>query len=125
MKKYISIAACVVLAIDTLGIVFAAELKTNTVHPAPISSPLSGAPTPKNFHMPPEALQRELHELERAQHLLEMSSQNDRSGHESAAARHINAAVNELKFEVRKNAKEKTKGEPTKAAGAAAPVARR
>jgi hypothetical protein len=125
MRKYIFIAGYLTIAISILRPAFAAEPKQNTIHSDAISSPISNTPAPKNFHMPPAALEREMHDLERAQHLLEMSSQNDRSSHEAVAARHINAAVNELKLEAKMNAQEKRKGEPNKADVGATPVAQR
>ena len=60
--------------------------------------------------MPPAALEREMHELERAKHLLEMSSQNDHSSHEAIAARHLQTAINELKLEAKGNARAKRAG---------------
>jgi hypothetical protein len=75
--------------------------------------------------MPPAALQREVQQLERAAHLLEMSSQNDHSSHEAVAARHLHTAINELKLEASKNAEAKSSGQITQAASTATPRVRR
>ncbi len=125
MKRYICIVGCCIAAIVTLRPALAAQPTKNAVHPAAISSAIPAATTPSNFHMPPAALQREMHALERAEHLLEMSSHNDRSSHQAVAARHLRAAINELKLEVMKSAQAKSAAPVTQATGAAAPDARR
>ena len=118
-------AGCCIVTIATLRPGLAAEPKKNAVHPAATSSPIPGATTSSNFHLPPAALQREMHDLKRAEHLLQMSSQNDRSSHEANAARHLQAAINELKLEAMKNAQAKHAGQATQAAGAATPGVRK
>jgi hypothetical protein len=131
MKRNIYMVGCFVAAIGTLHPAFAADAKKDAVHAPSTSSPTMGptgpmgATTPPNFHMPPAALQREMHALERSKHLLEMSAQNDHSSHEAIAARHLQMAINELKLEAMKSAQAKRAGEPTKGAGAATPVVRK
>ena len=128
MKRYVcmvGMVGCCIVALATLGPALAAQPKKSTVHPAAASSPVPGPTTSANFHMPPAALQRETQQLERAEHLLEMSSHNDRGSHQAVAARHLRAAINELKLEAMKNAQPKQAGQVTQAAGAATPGVRR
>jgi hypothetical protein len=124
MKRYICIVGCCIAVVGILRPSLAAQPKKNTAHPASTSSPVSGATTSPNFHMPPAALQRQMHELERAEHLVEMSARNDHSSHEANAARHLQAAINELKLEAIKNAQAKHAGQATQAAAIATPGVR-
>jgi hypothetical protein len=125
MKKWIFMIGSCIAAMSALNSAFAAQPKKSVAHPAAASSPISGATTSQNFHMPPSALQREMQQLERAEHLLEMSSHDDRHGHEAIAARHLQAAVNELKLEAIKNDQAKRKGQVAEAAPAATPAVRK
>jgi len=90
-----------------------------TLSPAP-----SSGTTPK-VTIPPAALQRQMQQLERAQHLLELAAGNDPGSHSAVAARHIQMAINELRLEVAKQAgvahseaSPKPSGKPTPAAKA-------
>ncbi len=125
MKRYICMVGCCIMAMAIIRPGLAAQPKKNAVQPAATSSPIPGATTAPNFHMPPAALQRQMHALERAKHLLEMSAQNDHSSHEAIAARHLQAAINELKLEALKNAQAKQVGPVTQAGGATTPGVQR
>jgi len=82
-------------------------------HPA---AAVAGKPA---FHLPPAALQRQMQQLERAKHLLDLASGSNRASHPALAARHIQAAINELKLELAKQAQ--AGGNGSKGAGAAPP----
>jgi hypothetical protein len=124
MKKSICMVVCCIGAVALFHPALAAQPKKNPVHPVTTSSPIPGATTSPNFRMPPAALQREMHQLERAKHLLEMSSQNDHSSHEAIAARHLQTAINELKLAATKNALQ-SKVQATQAAAVVTPGIRR
>jgi hypothetical protein len=125
MKRCIYMVGCLVAVIGTHQPALAADAKKNVVRPPATSSPVNGPTTSANFHMPPSALQREMHALERSKHLLEMSARNDHSSHEAIAARHLDAAINELKQETKQNAQTKHAEEPTRAASSSTPGVRR
>jgi hypothetical protein len=124
MKKFICMVVCCIGAVALFHLALAAQPKKTVAHPAATSSSIPGATTAPGFHMPPAALQREVQQLERAAHLLEMSSQNDYNSHEAVAARHLHTAINELKLEAKKNAQAKQAAQVTEAASATAPSAR-
>jgi hypothetical protein len=46
-------------------------------------------------------------QLERAKHLLELSSVNQPASHNAVAARHLQSAINELKLQMQEDAKAK------------------
>jgi hypothetical protein len=126
MKKHIYMVGCCIVVVATLRPALAASPKAKPVHPSPVSGPIPAATTSSSRHLPPGALQREIQELERAEHLIEMSAHNDRNGHEASAARHLRAAINELKLESMKDAEAKRGGgQPTQAASAATPSIRK
>jgi len=91
----------------------------------PASSPAMSSNTSAKVTIPTAALQRQMQQLERAQHLLELAAGNDPGSHSAVAARHIQMAINELRLEVAKRAgiahseaSPKPSGKPTPAAKA-------
>jgi hypothetical protein len=90
------------------------EAATSAPSAPVVASPVrTGTPSTQ---VPTAALQRQMMELQRAQHLLELSAGNDRASHSAVAARHVQMAINELKLELQKRARAST-AKPGKVAG--------
>ena len=68
------------------------------------TNPSSG---PDGIKLPDDAIRRQMIQLERAKHLLELSSVNQPASHNATAAHHLQSAINELKLELQENAKSK------------------
>ncbi|MGO9265478.1 MAG: hypothetical protein ACLQBA_11465 [Candidatus Binataceae bacterium] len=64
----------------------------------------ASAPSAASVQIPSEALQRQIQQLQRAQHLLEMAAGNDHASPSAFAARHIQMAINEIKLELQHRA---------------------
>jgi hypothetical protein len=148
MKRKLSIRKCLLsVVLCSLGAVtFAATVGAQTgaptSHPQMPHAPNAGravasssassiAPqvtnggNPRSIQLPDAALERQMVQLERAKHLLEISSVNEPAGHKAVAARHLQSAINELKMEMKEHAKAKHAGKGTQAASAATPGIRR
>jgi hypothetical protein len=70
------------------------------------SAPPQAAGSTQKVIIPPAAIERQIQQLERAKHVLELSAGNDRRSRSAVAARHIQFAINELKIEMEEKAKE-------------------
>ncbi len=97
---------------STIGL---AALLAVTFDPRPVATALaaqqtqgagtpSSAPSAAAIQIPSEALQRQIQQLQRAQHLLELAAGNDHASPSAVAARHIQMAINEIKLELQHRA---------------------
>jgi hypothetical protein len=128
MKRNISTTigclALIAAAALYVPVAFAAAPKQPSAAPTVyINGP--GVKNPKDFHITQEGLRGQIKQLERAEHMLELSAGTDRTSHSAIAAQHIRTAINELKLEAKKNAQTKHAGQSTQAAAAATPGIRR
>ena len=72
-----------------------------------VSSATNPGSGPHGIKLPDDAIRRQIIQLERAKHLLELSSVNQPASHNATAARHLQSAIHELKLELQENAKSK------------------
>lgn len=91
------------IAVLTVGSTSASQMK----EPASVPSANAAAMKRATMHIdiPEAALKRQMQQLERAKHLLNLSAGNDHASHSAVAARHIQVAINELKMELQEKAK--------------------
>jgi hypothetical protein len=129
MKRNLSIIIC------SLAVIAAAVAPSPTARaansrrpaPAPTASVNSVSSTKgaKDSHITQAGLKKQIEQLERDEHMLELSAGTDRASHSAIAAQHIRVAINELKMEAKKNAHSKQAGSETRAASAVTPGVRR
>ena len=110
------------MALLGTGSTFASQVKPAASKPSAIPE-VSDRAT-KRLDIPDAALKRQIDQLERARHLLDLSAGNDRTSHSAVAARHIQVAITELKMELQERAKgSKTapSGHPVPSGGGVSP----
>jgi hypothetical protein len=107
LKKRVHTTAALLVA--ALALTFSATSARAKAKPAPPASnqtvPSQNSEASGSVHIPPEALKRQIKQLERARHILELSAGNDRASHSAVAARHLQVAINELNMELKEKAK--------------------
>jgi hypothetical protein len=101
----------VATAVLGTGSIFASQVKRPASKPSANPEVSNGATKP--LDLPDAALKRQIDQLERARHLLDLSAGNNRTSHSAVAARHIEVAITELKMEL----DEKAKGTKTAPSG--------
>ena len=88
----------------------AAKTKTTQRQSAKGNTVLSAtnpSSAPHGIKLPDDAIRRQMIQLERAKHLLELSSVDKPASHNAIAAHHLQSAISELKLELQENAKGK------------------
>jgi hypothetical protein len=126
MKLNISIiTCCLALIAAPVHVTLAAKARQPATAPTASVNTLSSTKSAKGSHVTPAGLKRQIEQLERDEHMLELSAGTDRASHSAIAAQHIRVAINELKLEAKKSAHSKQAGSETRAAGAATPGVRR
>ena len=123
MKRKLSIITCslVVIAAAVAPSPTARAANARRPAPAPTVSVNSVSSTKgiKDSHITQAGLKKQIEQLERDEHMLELSAGTDRASHSAIAAQHIRVAINELKLEAKKSGHLKQAGSETRAVGAA------
>ena len=129
MKRNLSTIACYLAVIVAAVAPSPAARAANARRPAPAPTvsvnSVSSTKGIKDSHITQAGLKKQIEQLERDEHMLELSAGTDRASHSAIAAQHIRVAINELKLEAKKSAHSKQVGSETRAAGAATPGVRR
>jgi hypothetical protein len=129
MKRNLSTIICclavIAAAVAPVQVAVAAEARQPAAAPTVSVNTPSSAKSAKESHVTSAGLRKQIEQLERDEHMLELFAGTDRTSHSAIAAQHIRVAINELKLEAKKSAHSKQAGQETRSAGAATPGVRR